>query len=131
MSELIANQAPLADSALAHQRRARRRPIVSVALHAALMTASFIAVFPIVWIVLSSFTPGVWVHGSELTLVKEPTLDNYAFLLTQTNSPRWFLNSVIVAAFTMVLGVAMSATTGYALSRYNFPGRRSLMLVFL
>jgi len=131
MSELIANQAPLADSALAHQRRARRRPIVSVALHAALMTASFIAVFPIVWIVLSSFKPGVWVQSSELTLVKEPTLDNYAFLLTQTNFPRWFLNSVIVAAFTMVLGVAMSATTGYALSRYNFPGRRSLMLVFL
>lgn len=131
MSELITNQAPLVGSGLAHERRARRRPLVSVALHATLMTASFIAIFPIVWIVLASFKPGVWVQSSELTLIKEPTLENYTFLLTQTNFPRWFLNSVIVAAFTMVLGVAMAATTGYALSRFNFPGRRSLMLVFL
>jgi arabinogalactan oligomer/maltooligosaccharide transport system permease protein len=41
------------------------------------------------------------------------------------------LNSVIVAAFTMLLGVFMAATTGYALSRFNFPGRRQLMMVFL
>jgi arabinogalactan oligomer/maltooligosaccharide transport system permease protein len=40
-------------------------------------------------------------------------------------------NSVIVAAFTMLIGVFMSATTGYALSRFNFPGRRQLMLTFL
>ena len=52
-------------------------------------------------------------------------------MLTETNFPTWFLNSVIVAAFTMVIGVFMSATTGYALSRFNFPGRRQLMLVFL
>ena len=38
---------------------------------------------------------------------------------------------MIVAAFTMVIGVFMSATTGYALSRFNFPGRRQLMLMFL
>jgi len=38
---------------------------------------------------------------------------------------------VLVAAFTMSFGVFMAATTGYALSRFNFPGRRQLMLVFL
>jgi arabinogalactan oligomer/maltooligosaccharide transport system permease protein len=31
----------------------------------------------------------------------------------------------------MVLGVFMASTTGYALSRFNFPGRRQLLLVFL
>jgi arabinogalactan oligomer / maltooligosaccharide transport system permease protein len=37
----------------------------------------------------------------------------------------------VVAAFTMVIGIAMSATAGYALSRFNFPGKRGLMWVFL
>ena len=46
-------------------------------------------------------------------------------MLTETNFPTWLLNSVIVAAFTMVIGVFIAATTGYALSRFNFPGRRS------
>jgi arabinogalactan oligomer/maltooligosaccharide transport system permease protein len=118
-------------AALAGRRGARRKPIVSVALHATLIAASFISIFPIAWILLSSFKPGVWVQSSDLTLVKEPTLENYTFVLTKTNFPTWFLNSVIVAAFTMAIGVAMAATTGYALSRYNFPGRRQLMLVFL
>ena len=48
-----------------------------------------------------------------------------------TNFPTWFVNSVIVSAFTMVIGISMSATAGYALSRFNFPGRRQLMWTFL
>ena len=109
----------------------RRSAGASVALHATLVLASLIALFPIVWVVLSSFKPGVWVQSSELTLIKEPTLENYRFVLAETNFPRWVANSVIVAAFTMLVGVFMSATTGYALSRFNFPGRRQLMMVFL
>lgn len=112
-------------------RRRRRRPLASIMLHATLVVASVIAVFPIVWILLSSFKPGYAVQSTELALVKDPTLANYEYVLTQTSFPRWILNSVLVAAFTMLIGVFMSATTGYALSRFNFPGRRQLMLVFL
>lgn len=38
---------------------------------------------------------------------------------------------MIVAGFTTVLGVFISATAGYAMSRFDFPGRRSLMWSFL
>src|SRR5687767_3344991 len=110
-------------------RGARRSAGASVALHATLVLAVLIALFPIVWVVLSSFKPGVWVQSSDLALVKEPTLENYRFVLAETNFPRWFVNSVIVGAFTMLVGVFMAATTGYALSRFNFPGRRQLMMV--
>jgi arabinogalactan oligomer/maltooligosaccharide transport system permease protein len=110
---------------------AQRSRLASIGLHTTLIVASAIAIFPILWVLLSSFKPGFWVQSSELTLVKEPTLANYDYVLTETNFPIWFLNSVIVAAFTMAIGVFMAATTGYALSRYNFPGRRQLMMVFL
>jgi arabinogalactan oligomer/maltooligosaccharide transport system permease protein len=111
--------------------KAKRSPLASVALHATLITASVIAIFPIAWVVLSSFKPGVYVQSSDLTLVKEPTVDNYTYVLTETNFPLWFLNSTIVSAFTMAIGVFLAATTGYALSRFNFPGRRQLMFTFL
>ncbi|WP_212843408.1 sugar ABC transporter permease [Catellatospora sp. IY07-71] len=111
--------------------RSRRSPLASIGLHATLIGASLIAVFPIAWVVLSSFKPGQWVQSSELSLVKEPTLANYEYVLTQTNFPTWMLNSVIIAACTMLIGILMSATTGYALSRFNFPGRRHLLMVFL
>lgn len=111
--------------------RNRRSPLASIAIHATLIVAVLIAIFPIVWVVLSSLKPGVWVQSSELSLIKEPTLDNYKYVLTETLFPRWALNSLIVAVFTTAIGVLMSATTGYALSRFNFPGRRQLLLVFL
>ena len=109
----------------------RRSPVASIAMHATLIVAVLIAIFPIAWVVLSSFKPGVWIQSSELSLIKKPTLDNYTYVLTETMFPRWALNSVIVAIATTAIGVLMSATTGYALSRFNFPGRRQLLLVFL
>ncbi|MFC7531167.1 sugar ABC transporter permease [Actinoplanes sp. GCM10030250] len=104
---------------------------MSVLLHGTLIVASLIAVGPIVWVLLSSFKPGYAVQSTEITLVKDPTLANYEYVLFETSFPTWFLNSVIVAALTMLIGIFCSATTGYALSRFNFPGRRPLMMVFL
>ena len=112
-------------------RRGRRTVGASIALHGTLILASLIAIGPIAWVVLSSFKPGYAVQSSEPTLVKDPTLANYEYVLFETNFPSWFLNSVIVASLTMFIGIFFSATTGYALSRFNFPGRRSLMMVFL
>ncbi|MGN9774379.1 sugar ABC transporter permease [Micromonospora sp. H33] len=111
--------------------RSRRSPMKSVLLHGTLILASLIAIGPIAWVLLSSFKPGYAVQSSDLTLVKDPTLANYSYVLTDTNFPTWLLNSVIVAALTMLIGIFFSATTGYAVSRFNFPGRRPLMMVFL
>ncbi|GHJ50345.1 ABC transporter permease [Catellatospora sp. TT07R-123] len=111
--------------------RSRRKPLASLGLHGTLVLASLIAIFPIVWVLAASFKPKEWIQSTELTLVKEPTLANYEYVLTQTNFPVWVFNSLLVAAATMFFGIIMSATAGYALSRFNFPGRRQLMLVFL
>ena len=113
-----------------HVRRTRS-PLASIGLHATLVVATFCALFPIAWVVLSSIKPASEIRRSEIQLFSSPTLENYRTLLTGTDFPYWFLNSVIVAAFTMVFGIAMSATAGYALSRFNFPGRRQLMWTFL
>ncbi|UUZ60952.1 sugar ABC transporter permease [Nocardioides sp. B-3] len=114
-------------------RRGRedRSPLASLALHSSLLVAVFIALFPVVWVLLSSLKEKAYIQRSEIKLIDHPTLDNYRNVLTETSFPTWFLNSVIVAAFTMVIGIAMSATCGYALSRFNFAGKRGLMWVFL
>ncbi|HEX6074296.1 MAG TPA: sugar ABC transporter permease [Micromonosporaceae bacterium] len=113
------------------RRRSQRHPLVSLLLHATLVAAAFISLFPIAWVLLSSFKPGYAVQSSDLRLVEDPTLANYIHVLAETNFPRWFLNSVIVATVTMAIGILLSATTGYAVSRFNFPGRRSLLWIFL
>lgn len=114
-----------------YRGRGERTVAASLALHGTLIVATFIALFPVLWVLLSSFKPPSEIRRSEITLFASPTLENYRKVLFDTNFPTWFLNSVIVAAFTMVIGVTMAASAGYALSRFNFPGKRGLMWVFL
>ncbi len=109
--------------------RGHRSPLSSIGVHATLLLATFIAVFPVVWIAFTSIKPKDKI--GSLALIDEPTLENYRNLLTNTDFLIWFRNSVVVATFTMIFGVAMAATAGYAISRYNFPGKRPLMWTFL
>lgn len=102
----------------------------SIALHATLLVASAIAVFPVLWIMFISLGPSTaWQQPSEV--VHHLGLGNYRFVLLHSNFPRWFVNSVIVAAATTALGVFISASAGYAISRMKFPGHKSLMWTFL
>ncbi|HSX68892.1 carbohydrate ABC transporter permease [Nocardioides sp.] len=111
--------------------RDERSPLASIGLHATLLTATTIALFPVVWVFLASLKPQNAIQSSEIRLFDNPTLDNYRRVLFETSFPSWFLNSVVVAVFTMAIGISMSATAGYALSRFNFPGKRGVMWLFL
>ncbi|MEU7068882.1 carbohydrate ABC transporter permease [Streptomyces narbonensis] len=109
--------------------RGRRSPLASVALHLTLIVASVIAVFPVLWVLLTSLKPAEFAITTDF--FKETTLENYTNLLRDTPFLTWFGNSLLVAALTTVVGVFISATTGYAVSRFRFPGKRGLMWTLL
>jgi arabinogalactan oligomer / maltooligosaccharide transport system permease protein len=109
--------------------RGERGPLASVGLHATLLVAAFIAVFPPFWLLVTSFKPKA--DTFSLSLVSDFTLDNYDHVINDTEFLTWFANSVLIVVTTTVIGVLISATTGYALSRFRFPGMRSLMWILL
>lgn len=109
--------------------RGRRSPLASVGLHATLIVASVIAVFPVLWVLLTSLKPAKYATTTDF--FKETTLANYTDLLENTEFLTWFGNSLLVAGLTTVLGVFIASTTGYAVSRFRFPGKRGLMWTLL
>ncbi|MFC6093812.1 sugar ABC transporter permease [Saccharothrix lopnurensis] len=113
--------------------RADRSRLASFGLHAALVGASLIAVFPVFWVLVTSFKPDARAVETTPKLVNESSLDNYTRILAGEKGDflAWFGNSVLIALMTTVLAVFLSATAGYAASRFRFPGKRSLMLSFL
>ncbi|MER5812429.1 carbohydrate ABC transporter permease [Streptomyces sp. NPDC002033] len=98
-------------------------------MHVTLLLASVIAVFPVLWILLTSLKPAKYAITTDF--VKEPNLGNYRYLLEDSHFLSWFANSVLVAGVTTVLGVFIAATTGYAVSRFKFPGMKPLMWTLL
>lgn len=114
-------------------KRSQRSVAASIGLHGALVVASLIAVFPVFWVLVTSFKPDAKAVETTPKLVNESSLDNYGRILAGEKGDflAWFGNSVLIALMTTVLAVFLSATTGYAASRFRFPGKRSLMLSFL
>ncbi|MFE3247273.1 sugar ABC transporter permease [Streptomyces sp. NPDC059209] len=111
------------------RRRGDRSRAASVGLHATLVVASVIAVFPVLWVLLTSLKPAAYATTTDF--FKETTFENYTKLLDDTPFLTWFGNSLLIAGLTTVLGVFTAATTGYAVSRYRFPGKRGLMWTLL
>ncbi|AQA11465.1 MULTISPECIES: sugar ABC transporter permease [Streptomyces] len=110
-------------------RDQRRGPLASVGLHTTLIIASAVAVFPPLWLVVTSFKPKSEAFSTDV--VKEPTLRNYQHVLGDTEFLSWFGNSLFIVVITTILGVFVAATTGYAVSRFRFPGMRPLMWLLL
>ena len=112
-----------------------RKWYLSLLLHGSLIVACAIAVFPVLWILISSFKPQQEIEGS-VTLSILPhhwQISNYTHVLTDDHHVflTWFWNSISVALMTTVVGVFLAATAAYAFSRYRFPGYRAALTSFL
>lgn len=111
------------------RRRGERSPLASFGLHLGLLAATLIAIFPPFWLLVTSFKPKA--DTFTVSLIANPSWANYREVLTETEFLRWFGNSTLVVVVTTLIGVFISATTGYALSRFRFPGMRPLMWTLL
>ena len=91
-----------------------------------------IVIYPILWIVGSSFNPGNSLSGSTM-FPKNPTLDHYKELFDKENSDYliWYFNSLKISVMTMILTVITVSFTAYAFSRYRFVGRKNGLMTFL
>lgn len=109
----------------------RRRPSVGrVVAYVVLTLGGVVMAFPFVWMLLSSFKPLQEIFRFDF-LPRTWTLANYAEVLLDTQFPRWFLNSLIVAAISTTSVLFFCSLVGYTLTRLRFPGRNAIFLLIL
>jgi multiple sugar transport system permease protein len=93
----------------------------NVILHIVLYTVTLILIFPLIWMVLSSFKPFSEIYLSPPSLFPHnPTLSNYTNLWKVTKFPTYFFNSTIVASISTIAAVIISTMGGYSLSRFTY-----------
>lgn len=87
---------------------------------------------PVVWVVAMSLKPNAELVRSTAGFLPIPfTIDNYRNLLAVSATPRWLLNSAVVAFVMTVAVLVVSSLAGYAFARIDFPGRKVLFVVVL
>ncbi len=111
-------------------RSARKKRVINnTIVHVVLAILAVIWVFPIAWVVLTSFRAEKGSYVSTF-FPKEFTLDNYIKLFTDTsvlNFPQMFMNTLFIAICTCILTTFFVLSTSYCLSRLRFKLRKPYM----
>ena len=114
------------------QQRRLRETLVTMATYGTLVTASLVALGPILWGLGTSFKTSPGVVAMPPQWFPSPlTLENYQLILLNSSLPRCFLNSLFVALCGVLLTLAVGCHAGYAAARYEFPGKNGLLLLIL
>jgi len=104
--------------------------LTTVFIYAQLILMSLVVLVPIIWIIGSSFNPGTSLATSTI-FPKNPTLQHYIHLLTETNYVRWYGNTFKIAIIHMILSVFLSTSMGYVFGRFVFKGKKVALLTVL
>jgi len=93
--------------------------------------AIIITAFPLVWMVLASFTPESHLFESRALWRGPFVADHYRALFDERNFWIPIRNSLIVAAMTTALAVTLGGACAYALARMRFRGRYTILAFVL
>lgn len=92
---------------------------------------------PMAWLFVSSIRPAgsVFQYTSNLSwrtfFPEELSLENYRYVLGESNFPRIIFNTAFVSLTTVVLGTLVNSIAGFAFAVFRFRGKNLLFLVVL
>lgn len=95
-----------------------------------LLIVAFIFFFPCLWLILASFSSSGSIYAFEGFFPTGYSMESFKKLFTDTamyDYPKWFLNSLFIAAMSCVLGTFLTILTAYCMSRFQFKSRKALM----
>jgi multiple sugar transport system permease protein len=101
-------------------------------LHAILLIAAAVTLYPLVWMVLASLMPTGEAQSFPPRLwPSHVTLDHYRTLFERLNVARYFANSLLIASSVTFCSVLINSMAGYAFAKLNFAGRDRLFQLLL
>jgi len=88
-----------------------------------------VTLMPFLWLFVSSLKTSFEIETSGFTLPAVPQFINYWNALSVANLPLLFMNSILVAAFTVLLNLAVAALASFVFAREQFWGRDFLYVM--
>ena len=83
------------------------------------------------WVLMSSFKTNLEIYQKPWSMPESATIENYVSAWKTMKMSTYFLNSLIVV-FASIFGcLIISTTTAFALTRYEFRGRKALLNLFV
>jgi len=81
---------------------------------------------PVIWMFLMSIKTRVDALAMPPKWIFHPTLSNYISVITNRNFLHGFSNSLVVAAFSLLIALGVGLPAAYAIARFNFKGKKDI-----
>ena len=97
----------------------------------------FFFTFPLIFMIVSSFKGTNQQIFSDLRSLRaflpvgDLTTANYDRVFTDSNFPRYMLNSIVITAGTIGLSLLVNSMAAYALSRLRWPGQKLVLSIII
>ena len=101
--------------------------------HTILIIVSILSIFPFLWLIstaLKGQNENIFLYPPQF-IPKNITFENFVGVWKQIPFVAYFVNSMIVAGFTVILNVIFSALAAYPLARMNFKGKTIIFYLIL
>jgi multiple sugar transport system permease protein len=95
----------------------------TLGFYAVLVTTTAVVLFPVLWIVSTSFkSPGEYFTSPPVWIPRHPSLEHYRLLLGEYDGLVYLRNSLVIAAGNTALVFAVAIPAAYAIARYRVGG---------
>jgi multiple sugar transport system permease protein len=108
-----------------------RSPAAKVSLYVVLIVGALIMVFPFVWTIVTSISPGASLTTTPKLIPDDPSLSPYAELFQRVPFGQVIVNSVLIAVVSTVFQLVTSSMAAYVFARMPFRGRGAIFVLYL
>ncbi len=102
-----------------------------IAIFIALVAVAATIVYPLYFVVITSFRPNVDYLQNPFGLTGEWTFENYLRLVETYGIGQAFLNSLFVATISVSVILVLASFAGYALAKLPVPGQKYITATFV
>lgn len=103
---------------------------VKILMYGVMLFVVIVSIFPIVWVIMSSFKTNAQILSSPFSLPTAIRFDAFTYIFEKYNFLQYFLNSLLVCLVATVISLIAYAMGGYVLAKYRFPGKNLIFALF-
>lgn len=110
----------------------RMRKIKECLVHVILAALGLVMIFPFFWMISCAFRrPNELLTSPPKLFPANPTIASFVHVLLETEVPRYFVNSVIIAGTATLLCICVAIPAAYSFARHDYKGKNLVMIGIL
>lgn len=110
-----------------------KKILAKISIHSVLIFVSLLSIFPFIWLISTSLKgvdENIFAYPPTI-IPTDFTWENYIGVWHKVNFIGYFINSMVVAGFTVLLNLILSSLAAYPLARMEFKGKKIVFFSIL